>query len=241
MSSLPEEFDNDDDETPISFKDKAPEAPIHFAPRERTIPVNSGPKKAVSGMAAPIALLSLVISVMVLVIAVDHPIQKIGSLFSGKKTAEVSENSELKAQFDMLSSAVAEASHKAEQAANGLRTITQDIDNIRSHITEVDARQTNLENRVIQIDSKLEAINARPVPKPVVVKPKEPIKMPVLVNVVSIRNQGGVIWASLREGLDTSPLLTVGDEWRSFKVVGIDPATRGVQIATNGTVTTVRL
>lgn len=241
MSSLPDEFEQDKDDAPVSFKDPAPEAPIKFAPHGRTVPLNDRNKKSTSSIALPIALLSLLLSVVVLSVAVEHPVQKIASMFGGKKIAGSSENAELKAQLEMLNSAIGDAARKAEVATNSVRNITQDIESIRTQIAEVESRQTNLENRVIQINSKVEAISARPVPKPVAVKPKETIRPPVLVNIVSIRNQGGVLWASLREGLDTSPLLTVGDEWRAFKVLGIDQASRTVQIAANGTVNTVRL
>ncbi|GGY79104.1 hypothetical protein GCM10011613_24870 [Cellvibrio zantedeschiae] len=241
MSSLPQEFNRDESEDHDLPSNESTEVPLRFDPRDRAVSQISKPKKNGSGFALPVSLLSLLLSVMVFSLAVDHPVQRIVAMFGGKKVDQTSEAAELQLQIETFRMSISEASRATDQAKTELRSVVQSLDGLRAQFTDIETRQTSLENSVAKINSKIEALNARPVPKPIAVKPKEPVKPPVLVNVVSIRNQGGVVWASLREGLNTSNLLTVGDEWRGFKVVGIDPASRAVQVASNGTVLTVRL
>ena len=72
-------------------------------------------------------------------------------------------------------------------------------------------------------------------------KAKEPPKPQIFVSLVSIRSQGGSQWVTLRDGLDVSPLIGVGDEWRAVKLISVDVNNKSAQIAINGTASVVKL
>jgi hypothetical protein len=62
-----------------------------------------------------------------------------------------------------------------------------------------------------------------------------------LVSLASIRIQGGELWVSLHEGFDSSPLLTLGDEWHGCKLMSADPVKKEAQLSINGVSTLVTL
>ena len=49
-----------------------------------------------------------------------------------------------------------------------------------------------------------------------------PVIPPVVFSLRSLRVEGELAWVSLRDGLEISPLLTIGDEWRGCKIVSAD-------------------
>lgn len=73
------------------------------------------------------------------------------------------------------------------------------------------------QQRVVQVEKPI----APAIKKPVNVQPKPQVIVPI--NLVSIRSMSGTAYVSVREGLDSSDLLTPGDVWHGWTFVDADP------------------
>jgi hypothetical protein len=101
----------------------------------------------------------------------------------------------------------------------------------------------SLERRYEEIINEINRLKIqRAAPKPIAItKPTEQPKPQIFVSLISIRHQGGSSWVTLREGLDTSPLMAINDEWRTVKLISADTNNKSAQLMINGTLTVVKL
>lgn len=245
MQQLPDQFnsdpniattDIDTDANSMSYE------PINAGARDSAVRYAEKPALPIPLAIAISVLLSLIINVILLVATSDKTVAKLGMAFGLKNTSEELADKK-QASLDRLNVLVAEHTDLIAQINISLRSINQYIGEVKNSLAENDARiaraERNIEEVALDITkSKIPRAASKPV---AIAKPKAPPKPQIFISLLSIRSQGGSPWVTLREGLDTSPLMTIGDEWRTVKLVSADTNSRSAQISINGTVMVVKL
>jgi uncharacterized small protein (DUF1192 family) len=185
----------------------------------------------------------LAIAVFAVVFATtDKPLMKMATLFGIKANLSEPKNLEQIA-IDHLTTRVAQHTDVIAQFNTLITSFGETVEELKNAFANNDSKVSELEGRVEQMVAEINKLKAQRVtskPKNIVA-PKAPPKPPILIALVSIRSQGGNGWASLREGLESSPLMAIGDEWHSVKLVSVDTNNKSVQLLINGSVTTVNL
>jgi uncharacterized small protein (DUF1192 family) len=185
----------------------------------------------------------LAIAVFAVVFATtDKPLMKMATLFGIKVNLSEPKNPEQIA-IDHLTTRVAQHTDVIAQFNTLITSFGETVEELKNAFANNDSKVSELEGRVEQMVAEINKLKAQRVtskPKHIVA-PKAPPKPPIVIALVSIRSQGGNAWASLREGLESSPLMAIGDEWHSVKLVSVDTNNKSVQLLINGSVTTVNL
>jgi hypothetical protein len=117
--------------------------------------------------------------------------------------------------------------------------INADLSLLNKALYDTNASKETLTNRIIAIEKnvatfrnetakKMEAqkqslIAAQKAKVAAAAKPNEPVNT---VSIVSVRGWGNTGFVTLKEGLDYSELLTVGDSWRGWLVLSVDANAR---------------
>jgi hypothetical protein len=118
-------------------------------------------------------------------------------------------------------------------------SLKKELSDVRVALSNSDISRETLINRIVTIEKnsaafrnetvkKLEAqkqslVAAQKAKAAAAAKPKEPVNP---VSIVSVRGWGNTGFVTLKEGLDYSELLTVGDSWRGWHVLSVDANAR---------------
>ena len=237
MRSLPDQFKEDDKEN-TSQKSITSHADLH---EELTNSTKS--KKTIFSVSLFVALFSLVLNGVVLRMAVDRPLEKFTSLFGGSATATMSVADAQQASISQVQVLIAQHSIQLNSIAGSIKLLNEQLNDYKNEIINTTGHEAQLERRYHELSADIELLKKpKLAPKLIVsTKPKEPIKQVLLVSLASIRTQGGELWVSLHEGFDSSPLLTLGDEWHGCKLISADPLKKEAQLSINGVSTLVTL
>jgi regulator of replication initiation timing len=240
MNSLPEQFINDD-ENAVD--------PIHADSDQHEYLTNSDKtkksknKKTFFSVALIVALFSVVLNGVVFWVVVDKPVDKLASIFGGAAVSTLSVADAQQTVLIQLQKNIADYSATLSAMAESIKSLNEQLSDLKNELSNVTEHETQLENRYQLLSTEIEQLKkAKAVSKPIVpATPKESVKPPVLMSLLSIRTQGGELWVSLREGQDSSPLLALGDEWKDCKVLSVDALKKEVQLRINGVATVVTL
>ena len=237
MRSLPDQFEDDDNEN-ISHEVITAHADLH---EELTKSTKS--KKTIFSVALFVALLSVVLNVVVLGVAVEKPVEKFVALFGGEITATMSVADAQQESISQVQKLIAQHSIQLNSIVESIKSLNEQLSDFKNELINNAGHEAQLERRYQELSADIELLKKpKLVPKLIVAaKPKEPAKPMLLVSLASIRIQGGELWVSLHEGFDSSPLLTLGDEWHGCKLIAADPRKKEVQLLINGVSTLVTL
>lgn len=243
MQQLPEEFntnsqshDVDDYEEVNNFE------PINAGQRDSAARYSNKGAMPTGLVIALAVLLSVLINACVIIVTSDKPFKNIAATF-GLAGKSPDQDTQQQIAIEQSNEIVGRHTGQIEQITASIKALGEYLSDVKTSIAETDTKIARLENRVEEAVNEINKFKVQRVtPKPVVaVKPKEPPKPQIFVSLVSIRSQGGGSWVTLREGLDTSPLMAAGDEWHSVKLIAADVNNKSAQIAINGTVSVVKL
>lgn len=241
MQQLPDEFNGASSERD-EYESMTDMEPINAGERDSASRYSTKGNMPTSLVIAAAVLLSVVINASLMFVTSDRPFSHLASSF-GFKSKQPAQDALQQIAIDQLNDIVARHVNEIAQLNTSIKSLGEFVSDLKSSIVENDSKITRLEARVEEAVNEINKFKIQRVtPKPVaVVKPKEPPKPQIFVSLVSIRSQGGSQWVTLRDGLDTSPLMAVGDEWRSVKLISTDINNKSAQIAVNGAVSVVRL
>lgn len=237
MRSLPDQFEEDDKQN-TSQKSITAHADLH---EELTNSTKS--KKTIFSVALFVAIFSVVLNGFVLGLAVERPVEKFVTFFSGKTTASMSVADAQQESLSQVQKLIAQHSTQLNSIAGSIKLLNEQLNNYKNELINSTGHEAQLERRYQELSADIELLKKpKLAPKLVVsTKPKEPVKPVLLVSLASIRTQGGELWVSLHEGFDSSPLLTLGDEWHGCKLISADPLKKEAQLSINGVSTLVTL
>ncbi len=117
-------------------------------------------------------------------------------------------------------------------------SLKKELSDIRIALSNSDMSRETVINRIVTIEKNMATFRNETVKKLedqkkilaiqkaktlAAAKPKEPVNT---VSIVSVRGWGNTGFVTLKEGLDYSELLTVGDSWRGWQVLSVDANTR---------------
>ncbi len=241
MQQLPDEFNvasssRDEDESLTDME------PINAGERDSTSCYSTKGGMPTGLVIAAAVLLSVLINACFMFFTLDQPLSHLASTF-GFKGAQPKQDALQQIAIDQINENVARNVIEITQLNTSIKSFGEFASDLKSSIAESDSKIERLETRVEEAVNEINKFKIQRVtPKPVaVIKPKEPPKPQIFISLISIRSQGGNQWVTLRDGLDTSPLMAVGDEWRSVKLISTDINNKSAQIAVNGAVSVVRL
>lgn len=245
MQPLPDKFTNLTTSTDDEVNDTTDYESIEVGDRVFDHQRNSRPtNQGISLVMVVITsvLLSLIINIALIVTATDKPFSKVIAAFGLKNTITEQADSQQVA-IEKTNTLIAQHSELIAKIDISIKAFGEYIADIKSSLAENDSKIKRLESGVEELANEINRLKVQRVtPKPItIVKPKEPVKPQIFVTLVSIRSQGGSLWVTLREGLDTSPLMAVGDEWRAVKVISADTNNKTAQVQINGTNTVIKL
>jgi|GEM_PF-2173903 len=237
MRSLPDQFEDDDNENTSHES-----ITVHADSREE-VAKSTKNKKTIFSVALLMALFSVVLNGVVLRMAVDKPVEKFISLFGGSATATMSVADAQQTSLSQVQALIAQHSIQLKSIVVSVKSLNEQLNDFKNELINSTGHEAQLEHRYQELLADIELLKKpKLAPKLIVsTKPKEPVKQVLLVSLASIRIQGGEIWVSLHEGFDSSPLLTLGDEWHGYKFMSADPLKKEAQLSINGVSTLVTL
>lgn len=243
MQPLPDELKNSVDVSSQDFETETSQYELINA-GEREQASRYAPKKALPsvGVIAIAVALSLIVNIVLVAATTDKPLTKIAALF-GLQTKSDNNVDTQQLVIDQLNSTVISHTDLLTQSHTSIKAVGEYLADIKANVAEIDSKVVSLERRYEEIVNEINRLKIqRAAPKPIAItKPKEQPKPQIFVSLVSIRHQGGNSWITLREGLDTSPLMAIGDEWRAVKLISADTNNKSAQLMINGTLTVVKL
>lgn len=241
MQQLPDEFNGEQSDRD-GYESMTDMEPINAGVRDSASRYSTKGAMPTSLVIAAAVFLSVVINTSLILATSDRPFSNLASSF-GFKSKQPEQDTLQQTAIDQLNEIVARHVNEIAQLNTSIKSLGEFVSDLKSSIAENDSKITRLENRVAEAVNEINKLKIQRVtPKAVTaVKPKEPPKPQIFVSLVSIRSQGGSQWVTLRDGLDTSPLMAVGDEWRAVKLISTDINNKSAQIAVNGAVSVVRL
>jgi len=232
MSSLPDQFEDSDTTKPFT---------AHTNQR-MSVKQNSKSKKTFFLFFLLCVLLAVVAIMVVFGVKVDKPMDKVAFVLGQKPTTKSVADTQQESLTE-LHALISQQSLQQASITDSIKVLNGKLTDINNELIESQSREAQLEQHYQELKADIELLK-KPIPTPksiTAIKPKEPVKPVVLVSLLSIRIQGGITWISLSEGLDISPLLTVGDEWHGYKMVSADPFKKEAQLSVKGAITVVRL
>lgn len=141
-----------------------------------------------------------------------------------------------------------------DQQAESIAELGQQLASLRSELNErvevqsmagdkLSTRLTTLERFASDLSVKVDEQKKRAViaQKAVSQKPIETPKPKLTVSVNSVRSINGTYWVSLRTPSESSPLLTLQDQWRGLKVLDVKYNQGVVVLLNNGVTETVSI
>jgi hypothetical protein len=237
MRSLPDQFEEDDKEN-TSQKSITAHTDLH-----EELTNGNQSKKTIFSIALFVALFSVVLNGVVIGVAVERPVEKFVALFGGEITASMSVADAQQESLSQVQVSIAQHSIQLNSIVESFKSLNEQLNDFKNELINNTGHEAQLEHRYQELSADIELLKKpKLAPKLIVsTKPKEPIKPVLLVSLASIRTQGGELWVSLHEGFDSSPLLTLGDEWHGCKLMSADPLKKEAQLSINGVSTLVTL
>jgi septal ring factor EnvC (AmiA/AmiB activator) len=237
MRSLPDQFEEDDKEN-TSHESMTARADLHDEVTKST-----KNKKTIFSVALFVALFSVVLNGVVIGVAVERPVEKFVALFGSEITATMSVADAQQESISQVQKLIAQHSIQLNSIAGSIKLLNEQLNDYKNELINTTGHEAQLERRYHELSADIELLKKpKLAPKLIVsTKPKEPVKKVLSVSLASIRIQGGELWVSLHEGFDSSPLLTLGDEWHGCKLIAADPLKKEVQLLINGVSTLVTL
>lgn len=243
MQQLPEEFNNasngsDRDE----FESDTIYEPINVGEREHSSRYSPKGSLQTPLLVGAGVFISILLNVLLIFASTERPFSYLAASF-GIKNERPELDTIQQTAIDQLGEIVGRHTQQIAQFESSIKSLGELVSDLKSTGIEIDSKISRLESRVeVAVNEINKFKQQRVTPKPVaVVKAKEPPKPQIFVSLVSIRSQGGSQWVTLRDGLDVSPLIGVGDEWRAVKLISVDVNNKSAQIAINGTASVVKL
>ncbi len=235
MNSLPDQFTVEEIEYVLPFNAQSEQQEQYQS--------NTHRKNGSSSFVLAIALMALAMNIVVFFAAADKPVEKLGSIFGGKSSSLSATLETQQIELHQLQKLLAQYSTQLSAVNGSVRSLTEQLSDFKNELINNGSRESQLERHYQELKADVDLLNKpKPIPKSIVIeKPKVPEKPPVLVSLISIRIQGGTSWISLREGSDSSPLLSVGDEWHGATLLAADPIKKEAQLFINGVSNVVKL
>jgi hypothetical protein len=174
---------------------------------------------------------------------VEKPIHRVSSLFGSTFTSTTAQVELQQVTLVRVQKDIATLTTQINTVTDFLATLKGNIGDVNNELIDSHSRTAQLENRYLELKADIDLLNKpKPIPKPMgIKKPAVPEKPPAIVTLNSIRVQGDATWVSLRDGVESSPLLTLGDEWHGATLVTADPIKKEAQLLLNGISTRVKL
>lgn len=177
---------------------------------------------------------------------------------NSERKAEVLEVVGVKGQIERrvnpLEPIISELKTTNDQQAESIAELSQQLASLRSELNErvdvqsmagdkLSTRLTTLERFTSDLSLKVDEQKKRAViaQKAVSQKPIETPKPKLTVSVNSVRSINGTYWVSLRTPSESSPLLTLQDQWRGLKVLDVKYNQGVVVLLNNGITETVSI
>jgi hypothetical protein len=125
-------------------------------------------------------------------------------------------------------------------------SLKTELSDLKKALTDTDASREILTHRIVAIEKNVATFRNETIKKfeaqkntiaiqrakaVAATKPKEVVN---LVTIVSIRGWGNAGFVTLKEGLDYSDLLAVGDAWRGWTLLSVDANARKAIFSING-------
>lgn len=149
---------------------------------------------------------------------------------------------------------ISELKTTSVQQAKTIAELNQALASLRSELDDglgtqslakekLTTRLTTLERFTSDLSLKVEEQKKRAViaQKAALEKPKETPKPKITVSVNSVRSINGTYWVSLRTHSESSPLLTLQDQWRGLKILDVNYGKGLVVLSNNGVTETVSI
>lgn len=234
MNSLPDAFDENEDSAENARK--LPESQSQGLHKDGSVVRRSS-------LALILAICALILNAVVFCVVRNYTFQDALLIVSGKSVTKISIGDAQQAELKNLQMFIGEHSKQLSTVSESVSLLNKKLSDMSNELIENNSRIAQLEVHSQELQADINLLNKpKPIPKPIAIeKPKLPEKPPVLISLLSIRIQGGSSWVSLREGVESSPLLVVGDEWHGAKLITADPIKKEAQFVINGSVTAVKL
>ena len=233
MSSLPDTFDEEE-----NAETTCEQPELRSQGLAKTRQVNRSPS-----LALILAICALILNAVVFCVVRDYTFQDVLLTVGGKSVTKISVAEAQQVELKGLQTLIEAYSGQLKVVSESVRLLNEKISDLSNELIENNSRTAQLETHSQELQADINLLNKpKPTQKPIVIeKPKIPEKPPVLISLLSIRIQGGSLWASLGDGTESSPLLAIGDEWHGAKLITADPIKKEAQFFINGAVTTVKL
>ncbi len=223
--------------------------PIEFDEQEDNEPIAD---KRVSGGVGAAGIFMCFVASVLSAVAVSF------LMVNTERKAEVLEIVGVKGQVERrvnpLEPIISELKTTNDQQAESIAELGQQIASLRSELNDrvdvqslagdkLSTRLTTLERFASDLSVKVDEQKKRAViaQKAASQKPIEPPKPKVTVSVNSVRSINGTYWVSLRTPSESSPLLTLQDQWRGLKVLDVKYNQGVVVLLNNGITETVSI
>ena len=135
-------------------------------------------------------------------------------------------NENLKTQLDGMRAQLAEFQQEGDIIANRMVVLEKSLASLKLDTDKKFTAQANTAKVIAQ--KKISAAS----------KPKEPVNP---ISLISVRGWNGDAFVSIKEGLDTSDLLAIGDTWRGWEVVSINTEDRSASFKVHGQIKELRM
>lgn len=199
---------------------------LEFSAEEPTIAKRTTKKSGVnSGLLLTVffsILFSVVVSVSLVLVGKDNvlavfgikpeakpdPLIPIREEIAKQQTELLALQKSLQEEVSIIKSTIGENAKAGELLTNRIIVIEKSIATYRN---DLEAKIANQEKIITTQKAKVTA------------KPKEPLHP---ISIVSIRGWGNSGFVSIKQGLDYSDLLAIGDTWRGWQLVDVDTEAR---------------
>ena len=150
-----------------------------------------------------------------------------GQLKQWLEIPDTQQLNQIQEKLNTLSAAMDERISLLDKKVNHQLTINQQLEDgiqqVRASQDRIGKELSIAKNEKVALEEKL---NQQKQQQRIKQSQAKPENSPAHVLLVSVRNLGGLPYVSLRDGLDTSPLLAKGDVWREWELVDADPMRR---------------